>query len=322
MTIQEACNVLGLSPKAGLPEIKKKYRSLMMRFHPDAGAGSRRQQECAYTVQEINTAYSILKEAASADAITEIQPGKSKPHTKKQIAWTAPLNENAYTERNVLQYAEDHEGAVLGSFCIASGKYMWTTEEDFPLFLLSLYQCGKELLDEADALLCREEPSAGRQRFQAELTYLLAQQFISQTELLKELAKEETTDAEGKKIFYVPAMLEAANGAVSPKPGEPLYPSAIRRHRLFLKNSAGQEAGYLSFRDDRLYYVVLPLFEQRRVQIRIRTAEKQPEKKKRAAPGYQNLHLWIRLSDKNSAGLPENLNLQIEGLLKRYNGSK
>lgn len=39
-------------------------------------------------------------------------------------------------------------------------------------------------------------------------------------------------------------------------------------HKLYLKNQSGKELGSLSFSDDRLYYVVVPLFEQKRVQIK------------------------------------------------------
>lgn len=332
MTVKEAYRILGLLPGTGLQDIKRKYRELMMHVHPDVNAHAKQQsphpanadhphgsRKYTYTAQEINTAYSILKKEISTDIQTEIRHKKDCPKKEKQsVTWNAPMNQNAFMEREVLQYVEDYDGTVLGNFCIASGKYMWTTDEDFSLFLLSIYQCSKQLLDEADSLLSREEPPASRHRFQAELTYLLAQQFIAQTALLEQLAKEEKTDPKGNRIFYIPAMLEISGRAISLKTEEPLYPSQTRRHRLYLQNRAGQEAGYLSFPDDRLYYIVIPLFEHKAVQIKVQVAKKQPDKKKKAATAYQNLHLWIKLSDKNCGKLPENLNLQIERLLKQY----
>ena len=318
MTVKEAYRILGLSPETGMQEIKKKYRELMTQVHPDANR-PHVSDKYTHTAQELNTAYAILKEKISADTETGSRRHKNNRSKDNQtIIWNAPVNQNAYTEREVLQYAEDPEGTVLGNFCIARGKYMWTTDEDFSLFLLSLYQCSKQLLDEADALLKRSDAPINRPKFQAELTYLLAQQFIAQTTLLQELAKEEKSDPEGNRIFYIPSMLEISGKAISFQPGENLYPAGIRQHRLYLKNHAGQEAGYLSFPDDRLYYVVVPLFEQKVVQIKIQTAEKQPEKKKKTATGYQNLHLWIKLSEKACLRLPENLNLQIERLLEQY----
>lgn len=204
----------------------------------------------------------------------------------------------------------------MGSFCIAEGKYLWTVEEDFPLFLLSIYHCSKQLLDEIDASSGAKAEPTNRNHIQAELTYLLAQQFIDGAALLKEFAKEEKDDKD--EIYYIAAMLEPSNIAVLLETGEMLYPSKIRQHKLYLENQTGQELGYLSFSDDRLYYIVVPLFEQKRVQVRVQTAERQPGKTKRKAGGYQNLHLWLKLYSENTVYMPENLNLQIEQLLIQY----
>ena len=328
MTKKEAYLVLGLPPGAKLQEIKKKYRKLMMQMHPDTG--THEKENYAYNVQEINAAYSTLKEMA----ISCIQSGRSNNpsdcrtqnrYTKKNscAAWNAPVNPDAYKERDVLQYVEDYDGSVLGSFCIARGKYMWTTEEDFPLFLRSLYQCSKQILDETDYKIQRKKSPANQQLFQAELTYLLAQQFISHTSFLESVAKQEKKDSEENRIFYIPSMLEISRMNVSAatsslEPGASLYPCRIRRHRLYLKNQVGQESGYLSFSDDRLYYIIVPLFEQKAVQVKIQVAKNQPKKNKRTSMEYQNLHLWIKLNDCNCKKLPENLNLQIERLLEKY----
>jgi len=36
-----------------------------------------------------------------------------------------------------------------------------------------------------------------------------------------------------------------------------------------MKSASGQELGYLSFQDDRMYYVMTPLFEQCRVRVKL-----------------------------------------------------
>lgn len=328
MTEKEAYQVLGLTPGATLRELKKKYRELMIQVHPDSGIHTSRQMpslgaspytqaRCSYTAQEINCAYSILKEKISSDPHTKSRRNANHhPERKQTSVWNAPVNENAYTEREVLQYAEEADGTVYGNFCVAKGKYLWTTEEDFSLFLLSMYQCSKRLLDESDASLNRGHAPSTRHRIQAELTYLLAQQFIAGIDLLEELTKEEKADSDGNRIFYISATLEMPNQTVPPKAYETLYPSKISQHKLYLKNKAGQESGYLSFTDDRLYYIVIPLFEQKRVRIKIQTAKKQPRKK--SATNYQNLDLWLKLCDKDQSKLPECLNLQIEQLLRQY----
>ncbi len=308
MTAQKAYQILGIPPGTGKDEIKKRYRKLMTQVHPDVCASS--QETYEYSAQEINNAYAVLmKEKGDS--------GRRASKAKKNAAWDAPVNVNAYAEREVLQYAEDYDGTVLGTFCVAKGKYLWKTDEDFPLFLHSMYKSSKELLDEIDEKLCREEVSSKRQKIQAELTYLLAQQFIDGSALLTELAEEKEVSPDGDKIFYFPSMLELTNGAVSVKAGETLYPSAVKNHRLYLKNQAGQELGYLSFSDDRLYYLVIPLFEQKRVQVKVQAAEAKTEKRRRTVR-YQKLDLWVKLLKKDISRLPESLNLQIETLLEKY----
>ena len=318
MTVKEAYRILGLAPGTEEKEIKKRYRRLMMEIHPDAGWS--REKESTGAAQEINAAYSVLKKrfgirnggseagAGSADG------GKDRP------AWDAPVNDHAYREREILHYAEDREGNILGSFSVARGRFLWKTEEDFSLFLLSIYRCGKELLDELDASMKVRRELSFRRQVQAELTYLLAQQFMDGLGLLSELAREEERKKGDPAVFYLAAMAELGEGIKPVASRTALYPARLKGHRLYLKDGDGRELGYLSFPDDRLYYVVIPLFEQRRVQVKIRAAEKKPSGPGRAKRAYQHLHLWLRLTEKEVCRPPENLNLQIEKLLQRYRG--
>lgn len=325
MTRREAYKILGISPETPRDEIKKRYRQLMLKVHPDSGASS--VEDYIYSAQEINIAYELLntsnflKEFDGETSCKSDNFGRMKRNAareKEKSAWNAPLNKNAYREREILCYAEDYDGTVLGNFCVARGKYLWTTEEEFPLFLLSVYQCGKQILDECDEKFHSVDAPVIRQRIQAALTYLLTQQFIDGTTLLQELAKEDAADEEGNKVFYVASMLELTGSRVRLEAGDVLFPSELRQHKLFLKNQAGREIGYLSFHDDRLYYIIVPLFEQKRVKIKIQVAEKQGKRKGNTTAGYRNLHLWIKLLDADRNRMPENLNLQIQELLEVY----
>lgn len=317
MTVAEAYQALGISPGAGKNEIKKRYRKLMLQVHPDVETSAR--ERYGYSAQEINLAYSILMKEQVCDGRAD-SAGKKKGASKKQekAVWDAPVNENAFTEREVLQYAEGQDGSILGNFCAARGKYLWRTEEDFPLFLLSLYRCSKKLLDEIDGELCREAVPRKRQRIQTELTYLLAQQFIDSTALLKELAGEKAAAEGGTDVYFVASMLEFSDRTAAVKEGEALFPAGVRQHRLYVKNQAGQELGYVSFWDDRLYYVIIPLFEQKNVQVRISVAKKRAVKGRKAARRYENLDLWIKPVHADTSRMPENLNLQIEKVLGEY----
>ena len=315
MTPAEAGRILGISPKADMEQIKKQYRRLMHQFHPDVSGFSNTGYQ--YTAQEINLAYEVLKKGF-ADFQEDIFSGAEKKAASKNLHWDAPLNQHAWTEREILHYAEDYEGNVIGNFTIARGKYLWTEEEDFPLFLLSIYRCGQELQDEIDGSLQRKERSSLRGKIQPQLTYLLAQQFMDSTALLKKLAKKVSPGEEENGIYYLPAMLEVTGGISKLKGDESLFPSRLKGHRLYLKNSAGQELGYLSFSDDRFYYIVIPLFEQRRVLVKIKAAQTPASSRKRNLSRYHSLHLWLKFAPKTEKQLLENLNLQIRQLLEIY----
>lgn len=84
-----------------------------------------------------------------------------------------------------------------------------------------------------------------------------------------------------------------------------------------MKDADGRELGYLSFRDDRFYYVIVPLFEQRQVRVRLRTAERAPVQGRRKS-GSVPLHLWLQMTDPEGTRPPESLNLKIQSLLDAY----
>ena len=332
MTCEEACRILGVSPGAAPDQIKRKYRQLMHRLHPDVGPS----EEDLHLAWQVNAAYALLKRTWPAGDASQAGPDAASG-ISRHSAWDAPVNSHAYRERNILCCAEDSEGEVIGTFTAARGRYFWTTEEDFPLFLRSIYLCGKELLDEVDASLERASSPSCRSRFHADLTYLLAQQYIDASSLLKELAARTTSDREGQEIYYFPAMLETKGKGLPGLPGSlpadaPLFPSGVRDRRLYLKDISGQEAGYLSFSDDRLYYVLVPLFEQRRVLVRLRaagegetsslSAGKRAAARQKRSAGYRRLHLWLKFKkEEDKSRLPESLNLQISQLLEHYRAS-
>lgn len=184
MIKEMAYKILGLTPGTNFTEIKKKYRQLMHRVHPDTEAFSTRSYD--FTAQEINEAYDFLRKNMPDDRFRKYNKntasdrkrhGKTTYHqsyyeenacsdaTTKQMKWDAPLNENAYTARTVYHYAEDADGEIIGSFPAATGKYLWILEEDFPLFLKSMFECSKHLLDEIDRKIKRENTPAMQLKF-------------------------------------------------------------------------------------------------------------------------------------------------------------
>lgn len=318
MTLQMAYQILGITKEVTEKELKKIYRKLMHQVHPDTTAFH--ETTFRYTAQEINEAYAYICEHGTENIDKKREFGKETTYgytyeekkSESYMKWNAPINGKAFAKRKIYHYAEDADGEVMGDFVIAKGKYVWHEEEDFPLFIKSIFNCSKEILDEIDDEMDQSIASLYRQKIQAKLAYLLAQQFVDATYTLQWLLSSDTD------VYAVPSMLEVSKGAPFVRAGMVLYPARIRQHRLYLKTKAGQEVGYVSFKDDRLYYILIPLLEQRRAQVKIRIAQAQDKDNTKGNRKYKNLDFWIRMIEKDEGMFPENINLQIEALLNSY----
>lgn len=337
MTRTKACQILGIAIDADMTEIKKIYRQLMHQVHPDTDAFHTIKYD--YTAQEINEAYAFLCKTGNAqtkpahprntdssrkasysrktsNSSNSTHTGSTSSTPPKKKRWNAPLNPTAYTERNIYHYVEDYDCSIIGSIVLDTGKFIWHPEEDFPLFLKSIMECSKKLLEQAEQNAGYTPNSSRRTEIQSKLVYLLSQQFIDASATLNQLIKPSIK--EDSKIYHIPAMLELSLQSPSLPAGATLYPAAIRNHRLFLKTYAGQQVGYLSFHDDRLYYIVIPLFEQRRAQVKIRITKEQQQKKSRNSNRYKSLDFWLKVPHTTAGTFPENISLQIKSLLHDY----
>ncbi len=299
MNKSQARKILGLDGTEDEKEGKKKYRKLMHKNHPDSN-GSDDSEVAA----KINTAYElIMKSLDSGEKKTTV---KRRPKAK---TWNAKENKNAYCARPIFHEVEDLEGNNIGTIEIDRGKYIWSKDEEFSLFLKSLYETSKELLDNARPSLFFEVPEVIKQKYLADITYLLTGQFIDSSLTLKALG---VLDVDAYKID---AMVELDMSATIPKVGSVLYPAGVSNHRLYLRNRGGEIIGYLSFKDDRLYYVIIPLLEQKKAQVKMVVADN--TLKSRTRKKYVDLDLWIRLLETETSGI-ESTNLKIDELLKRY----
>jgi hypothetical protein len=238
-------------------------------------------------------------------------PEKKRSTVKKKPKkhWNGKENPNAYCARPIFHEVEDLDGTNIGTIEIARGRYVWSKDEEFSLFLRSLYVTSKELLDNARPSLFFELPDVIKQKYLADLTYLLTGQFIDSSLTLQELG---VLDVDAYKID---AMVELDGNVPTPKVGDSLYPAGVSNHRLYLRNKDGQIVGYLSFKDDRLYYVIIPFFEQKKAQVKMKVADNALKSKTRKK--YVDLSLWIRLNETETSGI-ESTNLKIDELLEKY----
>ncbi|SHI50508.1 J domain-containing protein [Pseudobutyrivibrio xylanivorans] len=300
MNKSQARKILGLDGTEDEKEVKKKYRKLMHENHPDS-SGTDDSEAAA----KINTAYELIMKSFGG-VEKKKTTAKRKPKAK---TWNAKENKNAYCVRPIFHEVEDFDGNSIGTIEIARGKYIWSKDEEFSLFLKSLYETSKELIDNARPSLFFEVPDVIKQKYLADITYLLTGQFIDSSLTLKELG---VLDVDAYKID---AMVELDINVDTPKVGSTLYPAGISNHRLYLRNKGGEIIGYLSFKDDRLYYVIIPLLEQKKAQVKMVVADN--TLKSRTRKKYVDLDLWIRLLETEISGI-ESTNLKIDELLNRY----
>lgn len=310
MNRKQAQAILGIDSDYTTEELKKRYRALMLITHPD----TRTEHHYPYDAGEINAAYEYLVNHSGKEKITvDKKPFDQEGDTRSN--WNAQINANAYAERNIYMNVEDSNGDVIGRANVAVGKYVWTEDEDFNLFLYSLIECGK-------AIIARDDEAKNRDRsddigLHADIVYLLAGQYVDSSMVLSLLSKTEAgKDADGNAnvIYSVDTMLEVSDYYLGVKKEEVLLPAGVADHKLYVKNAKGKMLGYISFRDDRLYYGIIPLFERKAVQVMIKVAD--PEVKRLNGRKYIDLDMKIRLLAEDKSAMLDNINHRIDELLK------
>lgn len=81
MNLQEARNILGVSPDASKDDIKKAYRSMAMKWHPDRQTGEEKKKEASEKFAKISTAHEILLDPQQA------QGGFFRNHNSMNRDW-------------------------------------------------------------------------------------------------------------------------------------------------------------------------------------------------------------------------------------------
>ena len=110
----------------------------MSALHPDVHISARSRYH--YNVQEINIAYALLKEASLKDSGATCLSGGHQPGGTKKASgaavdsvWDAPVNENAYRERNIYYYEEDREGQIIGHVMYMRAKIVTDSGGEVPV---------------------------------------------------------------------------------------------------------------------------------------------------------------------------------------------
>lgn len=294
MNKTRACAILNVKSDVSEEELKKRYHALMMLTHPD----SVESHEYPYEVHEINRAYEYLLEHHKDER------RRNELKEKSRIRWNAPQNPNAYAPRDIYQYYDDFDGNRIGLVTIDNGRFMWIPDEEFPLFLKSFHACAKGIIAEDDET--KNLDRSDDMSLLADVMYLIAGQFFGVDMALSLMKK-----GESENVYYCGTMLELSPGASRPKAGSLLYPAGVRDHRLYVRDKSGAELGYLSFKDDRLLFGIVPLFERKAVQVKA-TVNKSDGKS-----GSIDVSLYIKKSEENESLALDDVNHRIR---ERLNG--
>lgn len=299
MTREQALEIMRVGQNYTKSELKSKYHSLMILTHPDSAP----DHDYPYEASDINVAYEYLLEHVGEKVAPHSDSTSYKSTT---IKWNAPVNEGAYAPRDIYHNVEDEDGNIIGKATIDNGKYMWIKDEDFPSFLSSLYSCSKSIISVHDEV--HDQDHSDDIALLAKLTYLLVQQFVDTSTILSLLTK-----ANSSNIYEVDAMLEITNPYVRLTDGVTVYPARISEHKLYVKSQTGKEIGYISFKDDRLYYGIIPIFERRACKVKMQVANatcKYLNRKK-----YVDVNMMIKLLEEDMTCVIESINHKIDRLL-------
>ena len=306
-----------------MQQVKRRYRHLMRMTHPD----NRADHNYPYQAHEINAAYDmILSYREQEDTTSQMTASETDPPEKRRedgkrqgrrdIRWNAPQNPNAYIARPIYHMVEDADGYPIGEAVVDQGRYVWTADEDFALFLKSLLYSSRRIIEEADARSRRER--SGDMRLLSEITYLLAQQYVDSDMVLSLLSSESSSDQRediGRQIYSVDAMLEIGDRKrISLEAGQILYPARMSGHKLYVRDQKKRELGYLSFKDDRLYYGIIPLFERRVVLVKLLLDD--PTVHRQNGRRYLDIRLYLKKTPEDKVRMIDSINLKIDQLLR------
>ena len=249
MTLKEAYKILGVSRQDDDREIKAKYKKLLILYHPDSNPTGKRSPEDDEKIRQVIEAYKKIKESEGEPCLDSYE-----------FVWDAFENRAAFSERNIyVQFKMYDEELPLSK--MARGRFVWDPDmEEFRLFSKSVLEACKDIMADYSAI-----PASDKIK---DIFHLMMQEYVLPADAARKLGKK-VREVGDKEVF-------AFNGFVKenhadPKAsirviGEPLN-IFLREDRAVIEEIVtGKVLGTVSFDEDELYYVVLPLLEDMKVQ--------------------------------------------------------
>lgn len=304
MTIEEAETILGVNIADDERMIKMRFRRLMSKYHPDVVQSDHPRH--LKKAQLINEAYGVLQKNSA-------QRKKIRQEEKKPV-WNGTIIPQAFRERTIYMLDGIWEEAEQYYFAVVKGRYAWDPDlEEFSCLIHSLNEVAMELLEEAEKqigiyALSEWEQNELRFPYQVKLFHLLARQFINPLHCLKKLANAIKVDEQGREIYCFEALLKTQGEKLST--GSLIYVAALTKNRIMMRDGEGNSLGHLSFQEDSLYYVIIPILQKKNAQVKCVVKQNGNRKSK--------AHFYLRLKQEIEEERPANLNLQIAEVLNEY----
>ena len=257
--------------------------------------------------------------------------------------WEAEINPAAFGPRDIFFAASWHHKGLNDLHRAARGPYYWEPDlEEFRMLLFSVNSLSEEIIETAEDRMSRENPAFRkglpyipelRGRLRQDIFHLLMQQFIRPYECLEKLVRIDHLDPDGHEVYLVSAFLGIAAGSAAIPAAEDLtiadllYPSDLQDNRLILSDGSGRRLGYLSFPDDRMYYLLMPLLRKKQAQVKITVREIKTGTGADREGMHIELDLFLKVMEvpeENEEAMAKEaegnrlINLRIEELLDNY----
>ena len=243
MTLKQAYKILGASTKDDDRAIKTKYKKLLILYHPDSDPSGKRDPRDDEKIRQVIEAYKKIRESEGQQV-----------YDTYEFTWDAFENKAAFSERNIyVQFKMYDEKLPLSK--MARGKFVWDPDmEEFGLFAKSVLEACKEIITDHDVMLTPDMVK--------DIFHLMMQEYVLPADAARKLGKKVREDDENEVYTFNGFVKGNESVAI----GEPLN-IFLREDRAVVEEIVtGKVLGTVSFDEDELYYVVLPLLEDPEVQ--------------------------------------------------------
>jgi curved DNA-binding protein CbpA len=249
MTLKEAYKILGASKQDDDREIKAKYKKLLIMYHPDSDPTRKRNSEDDEKIRQVIEAYKKIKES-----------GGQPIFDTYEFTWDAFENKAAFSERNIyVQFKMYDEELPLSK--MARGRFVWDPDmEEFRLFSKSVLEVCKDIMTDYSAILTSDKVK--------DIFHLMMQEYVLPADAARKIGKKVREDGDVEVFTFNGFVKENYSDlkASAPIIGEPLN-IFLREDRAVVEEIVtGKGLGSVSFDEDELYYVILPLLEDPKVQ--------------------------------------------------------